>query len=83
MIWSPFINNIVEWLLSLLTKFDGNVSIPDNIFDVAQDVFGTLGYFFPVRDLFPILILSFALSSVRLGFAVFRFIKGLIPTMGG
>lgn len=83
MIWSPFINFIFTGMQSLLTDFDGNITIPDNIFSVVRDVFGILGYFFPVRALMPILFFSFGLATVRLGFAIFRFIKGLIPTMGG
>ena len=83
MIWNPFINAVYDSISALLLDFDGNIEIPENIFSVARDVFGIRGYFFPVRALFPIIVFSFGLATIRLGFAIFRFIKGLIPTMGG
>lgn len=56
--------------------------IPDNIFDVLVSMFSSVGYFLPVNELLPILILSLALDVFRVVWAIIIRLKSFIPTMG-
>ena len=83
MIWEPFINFVTNLLTKALSNFSIDVQLPDNVFSVFNTVFGAVGYFFPIRALLPIFVISAALSLLRITIVIIRFVKGFIPTMGG
>ena len=83
MIWQPLINHTSYFLGNLIDSFMFKLFIPEQLFNAFHILFGYLGYFFPIAQLMPIIRISIALSVWRFGIAIFRFIKGLIPTMGG
>ena len=83
MIWQPFIDFVITMLTGIIDSIEFNVSLPDNIFSAFHTVFGALGYFFPIKALLPILVISGILSLLRISIVIIRFIKGFIPTMGG
>ncbi len=83
MIWRPFIRFVLGLLESAFSGFSVNVVLPENVFSVFNTIFGVIGYFFPIRALLPILVISISLSVLRITISIIRFVKGFIPTMGG
>jgi len=69
-----------ELLLSMLPQIE--LELPDNVLAGLGDVFGAVGYFFPVAALLPILIISIAMDLFQIIMAIVVRIKSFVPTMG-
>ena len=66
-----FFLNCFEGLLS--TFFGNNIVnfvIPDNVFSACDSLFSCIGYLFPISGLLPILVLSVALTSFHIIYAL-------------
>lgn len=82
---------ITEALINLfLTLFKGfisilpslNFTIPDNICNTIANFFSGITYFFPVKQLLPILGFSISIVAFRILFTLIIRIKSFIPGMG-
>ena len=76
--------NILAFLPNLLLDSMGeiSISIPENIFDGLNSIFGCLGFVFPVSGLLVILSLSFLIKNFQIIWSLILRIKSFIPTMG-
>ena len=76
--------NILAFLPNLLLDSMGgiSISIPENIFDGLNSIFGCLGFVFPVSSLLVILSLSFLIKNFQIIWSLILRIKSFIPTMG-
>ena len=76
--------NVLAFIPNLL--LDGmqglSLSLPDNIFNGLNSIFGCLGYIFPISGLLIILGISFAIKNFQIIWAIILRIKSFIPTMG-
>lgn len=70
----------VTALISLLP--DISFSIPDNIFNGLKEIFGLLGFIFPVKGLLVILTTSISIKLFHIIWALILRIKSFIPTEG-
>lgn len=77
--------NILAFLPNLLldSMVGISISIPENIFDGLNSIFGCLGFVFPVSGLLVILSLSFLIKNFQIIWSLILRIKSFIPTMGG
>ena len=85
MIFQPIINFVVDTLtvVSNQLTLNGNIEVPDNVFQAVSSLFGFLGWFFPIGRLLPLLLFTLAFYGLRASLAIVRFIRGFIPTLGG
>lgn len=76
--------NILAFLPNLLLdSMKGiSISIPENIFDGLNSIFGCLGFVFPVSGLLVILSFSFLINNFQIIWSLILRIKSFIPTMG-
>ena len=76
--------NILAFLPNLLLDSMGgiSISIPENIFDGLNSIFGCLVFVFPVSSLLVILSLSFLIKNFQIIWSLILRIKSFIPTMG-
>lgn len=72
--------NGVLGLLDLLPTL--NFSIPTGILNVVGNALYGINYFVPIKDVLPILIISFAITGFRIVWASIIRIKSFIPMMG-
>lgn len=76
--------NVLAFIPNLL--LDGmqglSLSLPDNIFNGLNSIFGCLGYIFPIGGLLVILGISFTIKNFQIIWAIILRIKSFIPTMG-
>lgn len=76
--------NILAFVPNLL--LDGmqglSITLPDNIFNGLNSIFGCLGFIFPISGLLVILGISFAIKNFQIIWAIILRIKSFIPTMG-
>lgn len=70
----------VNALLALLP--DITLSIPDGVFDGLKNIFGMLGFIFPIKGLLVILTVSISIKLFHIIWALVIRIKSFIPTMG-
>lgn len=76
--------NILFYFPLLLAKAlpDMDFSIPDNVFNGFNTFLFNVGYIIPIKALMPILVSSFAISTLKIMWALIIRIKSFIPTMG-
>lgn len=76
--------NILAFLPNLLldSMKEISISIPENIFDGLNSIFGCLGFVFPISGLLIILSLSFLIKNFQIIWSLILRIKSFIPTMG-
>lgn len=76
--------NILAFVPNLL--LDGmqglSITLPDNIFNGLNSIFGCLGFIFPISGLLVILGITFAIKNFQIIWAIILRIKSFIPTMG-
>lgn len=72
---------LFQGLISVLPSL--NFSIPSNICNTIADFFVGITYFFPIKQLLPILVFSLSITAFRILFTLILRIKSFIPTMGG
>lgn len=83
MITEAIINILMFLPNTLLDGIEGvSLSIPDNVFNGLNDLFGCLGFIFPISGLMIILGVSFAIKCFQIIWSVFIRIKSFIPFMG-
>lgn len=82
MIFQGFIDYFINLFTPYVESLNTTVEIPSSIFTVMSDLFGSLGYFFPVVQLMPILVLSIAFAVFRIFVSFVCRVKSFIPTMG-
>lgn len=85
MLFQPIINFIADSFTVLINgiTLNGNIELPDNIFQAFLSLFGYLGWFFPVAKLLPLLFFTLGIYGLRATITLIRFIRGWIPTLGG
>lgn len=71
----------INWLLNLFPSID--LSIPDNLYGNISSIFKGLGYFFPVRLVVSLFMVSFVINNWQIGVALFNRIKSFIPSISG
>lgn len=78
-----FIINL--WLTVFMTLLDLlptiNLTIPNNICSTIAQFFGSVCYFFPIKQLLPILAFSIGLTGFKIIYNLVLRIKSFIPTM--
>lgn len=83
MVFQPFVDIAVYLLDFLLGNIDTvSISIPEQVYNAMDLLFGSLGFLLPVKLLLPILVISGTLEIARLVVAIVCRIKSFIPTMG-
>lgn len=55
-----------------------NITIPENVFDVLNEITIGVGYILPVRELLPIPLFMLSFYSVKLVFSIYQLIAGTI-----
>lgn len=59
-----------------------NFSIPDHVMNGVSAFLLNIGYFVPIKELMPILIISLSVKTFQIAWALVIRIKSFIPTMG-
>lgn len=70
-------------LLSSMQGLDFNLELPSNFFNTLENLSSGVGYVIPVAKLLPIFVVTIALYSFRIVWAIIIRVKSFIPTMGG
>lgn len=73
--------NIVYSLIGWLP--DLSFSVPDGFKSAFFDFFNMVVYFFPIRLIIPIVIISFSYNSFKFIWKVVLRVKSFIPGLGG
>ncbi len=91
--FSKFFVKIIENLISLSSKLFGifstyfsawmveqgfTLEVPDNVFNVLDEITYTIGYIFPLYALLPIVYFMLVFYGVKIVLAAFSFIGKLI-----
>jgi len=76
-----FMGLIFDNLLNLIPdmKFD----IPQSFYDNFHSIFEIIRFFLPLKQLIPLIAISFTINMFRLLSAIFSRVKSMIPGMGG
>ncbi len=76
------ITSVIEFITNAISQLPTiNFDIPDNVLDGLQYL-AYIGYFVPITELMPILVISVSLSVFHITWAIILRIKSFIPTMG-
>lgn len=84
MIFEIIINlflNLINFLIGLLP--DINFDIPSDVISNLGNVLSGVTYFFPIKELMPILYISITIIGFRFVYSVFLVVKSFIPTISG
>lgn len=76
-----FICAVPNMLLNSLTSM-GEIWIPEGTFNWWYNIFSTLSYVFPIWSLINIILTSFAIKGLQIGWSLLLRAKSFIPTMG-
>lgn len=83
MITDAFFSFICSIPLSLLNNLPNfSLSIPNGVLDWVNNIFGFLGYIFPIAGLIPIFVISISIKAFQIVWSILNKIKSFIPTMG-
>lgn len=72
----------VRLLLTLLSNYGIDISIPDNVFNALSDIVSGVTYVFPIFALLPIFGVKLSLYIFKIVVAIIVRTKSFIPTMG-
>ena len=73
-----FLSGLGDYLSAWLVKQGITLSIPDNVFDVLNEITLCIGYILPLKALMPIVTLWLGYYVAKIVFAVYRLIASTI-----